>query len=115
MYSEIASSGRLRTHGQQDQAKKIGNICGFFALGWGRPLKSKRKSKDAEQKVLDLQDYYKPGAKKKKIRTTYLNYINPKTKAELDISVTEKLSADADVTALDRAVTTKLRADANET
>ena len=56
MSVDLPSSGRLHTHGQQDQAKKIGNICVFFALGRGRPPKVKRKSKYSEKPVLHLKD-----------------------------------------------------------
>ena len=40
-------------------------------------------------------------AKKKKIRTTYLNYDNPNTKSALDRAVIAKLRADSDETETD--------------
>ena len=108
MSGKLYSSGWLGTNGQQDQAKKIGAICGFFALKWGQPPKAKRKSKGSDQPVLDLQKYPRPAAKNKKIRTTYIDYNDPKTKAALDRAVTAKIRADADETALYREVIEKL-------
>ena len=72
MSAEIPSSGQLRTRRQKDQAKKIGNICGFFALGRGQPTKAKRRSKDADQPVLYLKDHLNAVAKKNKSCTTSL-------------------------------------------
>ena len=93
----------------------MGDIHGFFALGRGRPPKVKRKPKDAEHPVLELQEDSKRAEKKNKSRTTYLDYNNPNTKAALDRAVAAKLRADSDGTALYRAVTAKLRADSDET
>ena len=70
----------------------------FFPLVRARPPKAKIKSKDAEQTLLDLQEDYNPASKKKKIRTIYIEYNNPKTKVTLDIEVNAKLRADIDET-----------------
>ena len=51
MLIEIHYSGWLRIRGQKYQAKNIGYIPGFFALGQVRPTKEKMKSKDSDQPV----------------------------------------------------------------
>ena len=107
MSADLTSSGLLCTRGQKDQAKKIVNICGFFSLGRVPSPKVKRKSKDYEQPVLDPQEGSNTAAKKKKIRTTYLDYNYPNTKAALDRAVTAKIRVDASETTLDREVTAK--------
>ena len=96
MYSYLPYSVQLLTRQQQDKAKKISYIYGFFPLGRGRTPKAKRNAKYDEKTVLDLIYYSNTAAKNKKSRTTYLNYNYPKTKAALDKSVTAKLIAYTD-------------------
>ena len=95
MPDNIPSSGRTRTHDQKYQSKKIGNSRGFFALGRDRHTKGKRKSKDAEHPVLDLQQDSKPAVNKKNSRTMYFDYNYPNNKAALGRAVTKKLRADS--------------------
>jgi hypothetical protein len=106
MSDKLPSSGRLRTREQQKAAKKKGDIRGFFSLPRGRPPKqtkeqaAKKKEEKEVQPAVDLTEDWKPAAKKK-IRSSYLNYANPRTKAALANAVDAKIrGVDADETEL---------------